>query len=119
MSGEACAGRVRSGALGPVAFRAGWEGLGFERNGEGAGTPADDYLDGLLHLSRHAAFVTPTGFGLLNLATRAARVADFLRVTEPARASMYRRSRSKNCRASAECRSAIKSWSAAWSSLMA
>lgn len=83
VSGEARALALRSGVLGPVAFRDGWESLGFERHPEGSGTPADDFLDGLLHLSRVRSFLAPAPFGLLNLATRAERVADFLKATEP------------------------------------
>jgi predicted RNA methylase len=82
-SGASCARSISDGTLGPVAFRASWETLGFARHGDSAGTPADDYLDGLYQLSRLADFVTPGQWGLLNLATRAARVADFLAVVEP------------------------------------
>lgn len=81
--GERCAAQVRSGALGKAAFRDAWECLGFERHEDTGGTPADDYLDGLLHLSRHTEFMAPAPHALLNLATRAARVADFLSVTRP------------------------------------
>jgi 23S rRNA (uracil1939-C5)-methyltransferase len=82
-AGEAVAASLRSGALSHAAFRFAWESLGFERHPDCAGTPADDYLDGLLFLSRHAPFVTPTEFGLLNLATRAFRVSDFLTEMKP------------------------------------
>lgn len=83
-AGEQCAAQLRSGALGKAAFRAGWEQLGYEAHGDSGGTPADDYLDGLLHLSRHTEFERPAPLALLNLATRASRVADFLSVTAPA-----------------------------------
>lgn len=75
--------RLRTGALGRAAFRATWEALGFVRHDEGAGTPADDYLDGLLSVSRFADDVAGAEHGHLNLPTRAARVADFLAVTQP------------------------------------
>jgi hypothetical protein len=75
--------RLRTGGLGPVEFRATWEALGFVRNAEGAGTPADDYLDGLLSVSRFADDLDGAEHGHLNLPTRAARVADFLSVTQP------------------------------------
>lgn len=81
--GGALATRLRTGALSAAAFRESWQSLGYARNAEGAGTPADDYLDGLLSLSAHDTFATPFPFALLNLATRAARLADFLSVTEP------------------------------------
>lgn len=84
LAGEQCAAQLRAGALGKAAFRAGWEQLGYQPHADSGGTPADDYLDGLLHLSRHTAFERPAPLALLNLATRAARVADFLSVTEPA-----------------------------------
>ncbi|MFZ5439068.1 MAG: methyltransferase domain-containing protein [Myxococcota bacterium] len=84
-AGDGCADGLRTGAVGPSSFRAHWQGLGFARHAEGAGTPADDYLDALFDLSRRAAFATPMPFALLNLATRAARISDFLSVLEPGR----------------------------------
>ncbi len=83
LAGEAVATALRSGSLSHASFRGAWESLGFERHADCGGTPADDYLDGLLYLSRHAAFATPTEFGLLNLATRAFRVSDFLTEMKP------------------------------------
>lgn len=80
---DMCASDVRDGSLAPAAFRAGWQALGYARNAEGAGTPADDWLDGLLQLSRLDPFLPPAPFALLNLATRAERIADFLAITEP------------------------------------
>ncbi len=82
-AGETVAASLRSGALNHAGFRFAWESLGFDRHADCSGTPADDYLDGLLFLSRHAPFVTPTEFGLLNLATRAFRVSDFLTEMQP------------------------------------
>ena len=83
LAGEAVAASLRSGALTHAGFRRAWESLGFERHADCGGTPADDYLDGLLFLSRHARFATPTAFGMLNLATRASRVSDFLTELKP------------------------------------
>lgn len=83
-SSERLAERVRTGQLGPTEFRAGWEALGFVRHAESGGTPADDYLDGLLDVSRFAEDVDGPEHGHLNLPTRASRVADFLEVTRPA-----------------------------------
>lgn len=82
-AGAHCATSLRTGALGPAAFRAAWQQLGFAHHADGAGTPADDFLDGLLHLSQLDRFEAPTPFALLNLAARASRIADFLAVTEP------------------------------------
>jgi len=81
--GDRCATEVRSGSMSKTAFRASWEALGFEKHEDSGGTPADDYLDGLLHLSRHTEFMAPAPLALLNLATRASRVADFLSVCDP------------------------------------
>lgn len=83
-SSDGLAEHVRTGVLGPVEFRAGWEALGFTRHEESGGTPADDYLDGLFDVSRFALDVDGPAHGHLNLPTRAARVADFLAVTTPA-----------------------------------
>lgn len=83
LAGEAVAASLRSGALTHAGFRGAWESLGFERHADCGGTPADDYLDGLLFLSRHARFATPTEFGMLNLSTRAYRVSDFLAQMKP------------------------------------
>lgn len=83
LSSDGLAERVRTGRLGPVAFRAAWEALGFVRHEESGGTPADDYLDGLFDVSRFAADVDGPEHGHLNLPARASRVADFLAVTTP------------------------------------
>jgi hypothetical protein len=81
--GGALATQLRTGQLSAAVFREGWQSLGYLRNTDGAGTPADDYLDGLLNLSSLDAFVAPFPYALLNLATRASRLADFLGITEP------------------------------------
>jgi 23S rRNA (uracil1939-C5)-methyltransferase len=80
---EELAQRVRKGALAPDGFRAAWEGLGFAPNAEGGGTPADDYLDGMLHLSRLTMGEAPPDCGMPNMASRAQRIADFLNATHP------------------------------------
>lgn len=75
--------RIRAGELGPEAFRASWEGLGFAPNAEGAGTPADDYLDALFDVARLTLGEDRPACGTLNMSSRAHRVADFLAVTRP------------------------------------
>ena len=83
LAGGRVADRLRSGSLGHAAFRAHWEELGFAPHAEGAGTPADDFLDGMFHVSRLAVDEARAAFAMLNLASRAERVADFLGVTQP------------------------------------
>ena len=75
-------GRLRAGTFAPAAFRAHWEGLGFVRHADGSGSPADDWLDGLLGLSRLTAEGAPLDFATVNLASRAEKVADFLKVAQ-------------------------------------
>lgn len=82
-SGQEVAGRIRGGSLGPKAFRLSWEGLGFAANAEDAGTPADDYLDGLFRISRLTEGAPRSQDASPNMASRAERTADFLAVTEP------------------------------------
>jgi len=83
--GAARAAEHRKGVHPPEAFRAEWESLGFARHAEGAGTPADDLLDGLFALSRLDHFEAPAPHALLNLATRAERISDFLETIAPGR----------------------------------
>ncbi|MGV3623955.1 MAG: class I SAM-dependent methyltransferase [Archangium sp.] len=73
--------RIRSGALNKADFRAGWETLGYLKHERDAGTPADDYLDGLFDSPREHAPLPDLGSP--NMATRAAKVADFLSVMNP------------------------------------
>lgn len=75
--------QVASGALGPVAFRAGWQGLGFQPNPTDAGTPADDYLDALFTRQSAALDAPLPASGNPNLSSRALRIADFLQVLQP------------------------------------
>lgn len=74
---------IRSGALGPDAFRARWEGFGFVPSADGGGTPADDYLDAILRVARHTLGEEREPFAMPNMSSRAHRMADFLSVTEP------------------------------------
>lgn len=82
-AGGQLAGQMRGGLFGPASFRAHWEDLGFSPHSDGAGTPADDFLDGAFGVSRLAPDEAPPPLGLLNLASRARVVADFLAVTLP------------------------------------
>jgi hypothetical protein len=75
--------RLKSGALAPEAFLALWAGLGFARHADGGGTPADDYLDGMFHLSRLEAGDQRVSGATLNLSSRAERVSDFLSAMKP------------------------------------
>jgi hypothetical protein len=81
--GRRLAACVRRGELGPVRFRAAWEGLGFVPNADGGGTPADDYLDAMFQVARYTMGEQTPVFGMPNMASRAHRVADFLEVTRP------------------------------------
>lgn len=74
---------IRSGVLGPEAFRFGWEKLGFLAEANGAATPADDYLDAVCHVARLTLGEQRPPSGMLNMASRAQRISDFLSVTEP------------------------------------
>lgn len=88
LAGSLVAGRVRGGTFGPAAFRAHWEGLGFARHLDDAGSAADDFLDGVFHVSRLDVDLPAPPFANLNLASRAERVADFLAVTRPGAADV-------------------------------
>ncbi len=82
-SSASLAEQVRSGVLGPGAFRAWWQGLGYVPNDDSAGTPADDSLDALFHIARYTEGDPPPSGASPNMASRAERAADFLKVTEP------------------------------------
>jgi 2-polyprenyl-3-methyl-5-hydroxy-6-metoxy-1,4-benzoquinol methylase len=77
--------RIYSGELGPDEFRSTWEGLGFTTVTEGAGTPADDYLDAVLGVSRLTTGEARGKSATVNLSSRAYRVADFLATLKPTR----------------------------------
>ncbi len=70
-------------ALGPSAFRAAWEHLGFATNANDSGTPADDYLEGLFNSPRPVEHAELPTLGSPNMGSRARKTADFLSVTEP------------------------------------
>lgn len=74
---------IRGGARSPAAFRAHWESLGFVAHVARDGTPADDYLDALFLTSRLSFVSSSAPLANVNLASRAARVADFLSVAAP------------------------------------
>lgn len=75
--------RIKSGQVGKATFRAEWEALGFATNERDAGTPADDYLDGLLDSPRPETHAELPEFGSPNMGSRARKTADFLAVTQP------------------------------------
>lgn len=77
------ASALRTGAFTPQRFRSTWEGLGYLQHAEGGGTPADDYLDAVAQVSRLTLGEARPAQGMLNVASRAARIADFLALTEP------------------------------------
>lgn len=79
---------IRGGARAPEAFRAHWEGLGFVAHLSRDGTPADDYLDALFLTSRLSFVSSDSPLANVNLASRAARVADFLSVVAPGRSDV-------------------------------
>lgn len=74
---------ISGGTLNKVSFRSGWEALGFAPNVGDAGTPADDYLDGLFDSPRAEQDAALPPLGSPNMATRARKAADFLSVMEP------------------------------------
>ncbi|PZR06606.1 MAG: hypothetical protein DI536_30070 [Archangium gephyra] len=74
---------ISSGSLNKVDFRSGWEALGFATNEQDAGTPADDYLDGLFDSPRAEQSAELPLLGSPNMATRARKAADFLSTMEP------------------------------------
>lgn len=74
---------IRGGSRPPAEFREHWERLGFTAHAARDGSPADDYLDALFGTSRltYESSGEPTAH--VNLGSRAARVSDFLEVTQP------------------------------------
>jgi SAM-dependent methyltransferase len=81
VAGEAAA--LKSGARSHAELRRHWESLGFARNAEGAGTPADDYLDALCGVSRYTAGEALPPFGTPNMSSRAVRISEFLALFGP------------------------------------
>lgn len=82
-AGDDVARELRTGALAPALFRARWEELGFTEAAGRASTAADDWLDGLLRISRITTGHNRPPFGQVNLASRARRISDFLSITSP------------------------------------
>ncbi|MGA9519963.1 MAG: hypothetical protein WBV82_00785 [Myxococcaceae bacterium] len=77
------AASLRRGELDADAFRSIWQRLGFLVNAEGGGTPADDYLDAVSQVPRITLGEARPPSGMLNMASRAERIADFIEVTRP------------------------------------
>ena len=82
-AGDDVARRLRTGELAPARFRERWEGLGFTEAAGRASTAADDWLDGLLRISRITTGQNRPPFGQVNMASRAQRISDFLSITSP------------------------------------
>ncbi|MBE4752852.1 class I SAM-dependent methyltransferase [Corallococcus sp. ZKHCc1 1396] len=82
-AGEDIARQLRAGSLSPARFREQWEGLGFTESAGRASTAADDWLEGLLRISRITTGQSRPPFGQVNMASRAHRISDFLSVTSP------------------------------------
>jgi hypothetical protein len=82
-AGDDVARQLRTGALAPARFRERWEGFGFTEAVGRASTAADDWLDGLLRISRITTGQNRPPFGQVNLASRAWRISDFLSTTSP------------------------------------
>lgn len=74
---------VSSGQLSKEGFRKSWELLGFEEHASRASTAADDYLEGLWAMDRLSIGEDRPAFGLVNLASRAARISLFLSRINP------------------------------------
>lgn len=83
VAGEDVAEQLRTGALVPARFRARWEGLGFTEASDRASTAADDWLEGLLRISRLTTGPNRPPCGQVNMASRAQRISDFLSITSP------------------------------------
>ncbi|MHA7629923.1 methyltransferase domain-containing protein [Corallococcus sp. M7] len=82
-AGDDVAQQLRTGDLSPARFRERWEGLGFIEATGRASTAADDWLEGLLRISRITTGQDRPPFGQVNLASRAQRISDFLSITSP------------------------------------
>ncbi|WP_434300511.1 class I SAM-dependent methyltransferase [Corallococcus exiguus] len=82
-AGDDIAQRLRTGDLSPARFREQWEGLGFIEATGRASTAADDWLEGLLRISRITTGQDRPPFGQVNLASRAQRISDFLSIAKP------------------------------------
>jgi hypothetical protein len=82
-AGADIAQQLRTGDLAPARFRERWERLGFTEAAGRASTAADDWLEGLLRISRITTGQNRPPFGQVNLASRAQRISDFLSTTSP------------------------------------
>ncbi|QRN92800.1 methyltransferase domain-containing protein [Archangium violaceum] len=82
-AGDDVAQQLRTGDLAPAHFRERWEGLGFTEAAGRASTAADDWLEGLLRISRITTGQNRPPFGQVNMASRARRISDFLSITSP------------------------------------
>ncbi|RYZ43317.1 MAG: class I SAM-dependent methyltransferase, partial [Myxococcaceae bacterium] len=82
-AGADVARQLRSGDLSAAGFREQWEGLGFTEATGRASTAADDWLEGLLRISRITTGQSRPPFGQVNMASRAQRISDFLTTTRP------------------------------------
>ena len=82
-AGDDVAQQLRSGDLSAAHFRERWEGFGFTEATGRASTAADDWLEGLLRISRITTGQNRPPFGQVNLASRAQRISDFLSITRP------------------------------------
>lgn len=83
LSLSALARSMQGGQLGHVAFREHWQSLGYTRHADSGGSPADDFLDAMFHLSRLESGDERPPEGNLNLSSRAERIADFLTAMNP------------------------------------
>jgi 23S rRNA (uracil1939-C5)-methyltransferase len=82
-AGDDVAQQLRAGDLAPARFRERWEGLGFTEAAGRASTAADDWIEGLLRISRITTGQDRPPFGQVNMASRAQRISDFLSITSP------------------------------------
>ena len=73
----------RDGSMSPPDFFSQWLSRGFSQNQEGAGTPADDFLDGVFRVERLTTTHARPPEGTVNMASRAARIFDFLSTVQP------------------------------------
>ncbi|AKJ06138.1 23S rRNA (uracil1939-C5)-methyltransferase [Archangium gephyra] len=82
-AGDDVALQLRTGGLSAAHFRERWEGFGFTEAVDRASTGADDWLEGLLRISRITTGQNRPPFGQVNLASRAQRISDFLSLINP------------------------------------
>ncbi|MFE8596396.1 class I SAM-dependent methyltransferase [Archangium violaceum] len=82
-AGDEVTQQLRSGVLTAAHFRERWEGFGFTEAEGRASTAADDWLEGLLRISRITTGQNRPPFGQVNMASRAHRISDFLSLINP------------------------------------